>query len=464
MSFLAWRLRPRSKAHKFCKPDTIIDHVRVIRAIHSNQLRVTMASTQSTKRILESLRQAYIDEHGPTALLAARKEPFRKAIFNLVFNLPDGTKLSNNKLLDWSHPKFKCIKRMATFAAQTGNRKAEMVNEEPGHSFSRGHVSYRFDGVFRKTLTAEELARFQDDDDNLVILRMVLSKSDFMGLLHTYKPIYLRWTHAHCAAARIIEIEQENPISLEARETTPLFMIDDHHRMTGPTADYVLKLLLEAASQANPKILPPDQVSNLSWHSFRSNLACQLLEAGATDTQICHILRWVDPSSLDAYARLTPGHFADIVERAMEHDVDSRQAKNLPYFDDAEFLSQCSSIDSEKSMQKPSQERKAQRRRRQASSRFFSHRRARKRRPVARTHVQTADSSSSATTPPGEDVLVAIEDHRRRTNGFTYLVQWREGSKSWLTTTELKRNASELLNEYRAKHPETTSKNAQLKN
>ena len=67
--------------------------------------------------------------------------------------------------VDWAEPKMKGVKRMATLAAQTGNRKAELVNAEPGHSFTRGHVSYRFEGVFRKSLSADELSRFSEDQN-----------------------------------------------------------------------------------------------------------------------------------------------------------------------------------------------------------------------------------------------------------------------------------------------------------
>jgi hypothetical protein len=77
-------------------------------------------------------------------------------------------------------------------------------------------------------------------------------------------------------------------------------------------------------------LLPPEQIRHYTWHSFRSGLACMLLAAGCKPATIQAMLRWRSEESLRAYARLNPGTYAGLLDRAEQSCVASVQTANLP--------------------------------------------------------------------------------------------------------------------------------------
>ena len=123
------------------------------------------------------------------------------------------------------------------------------------------------------------------------------SKADPFGLNFGPHPIYLPFDSSSPfnAAVHLADLELRFPCN--NRAAVPLFAADGHRRsFSHQLADKSLHSCLTG-------VLPPDRVSCYSMHSFRVGLACALLAAGASQSEIMARLRWSDPSMTTVYAR-----------------------------------------------------------------------------------------------------------------------------------------------------------------
>ena len=73
----------------------------------------------------------------------------------------------------------------------------------------------------------------------------------------------------------------------------------------------------------------PEQASTLSMHSWRIYLACALLAAGASTSQILSMLRWRSDEALRLYARLNDSDYATWLDAAADATIDSIRTSNV---------------------------------------------------------------------------------------------------------------------------------------
>ena len=153
------------------------------------------------------------------------------------------------------------------------------------------------------------------------------SKADPFGLNFGPHPIYLPYDASSpiTAAVHLADMELRFPCS--NRADVPLFTADGRRRSFSHTlADQLLHSCLTS-------VLPHDRVSCYSMHSFRIGLACALLTAGASQSEIMARLRWSDPSMTTIYARPNPADAMRSISQAMTASVSSTTASHLPRFD-----------------------------------------------------------------------------------------------------------------------------------
>ena len=74
------------------------------------------------------------------------------------------------------------------------------------------------------------------------------------------------------------------------------------------------------------RVVPPAQVKNYSFHSFRIYLACALKKAGVSETGIMEFCRWRSRSSLPIYARIDAQEYMETVLLAL---ISSRSSWGL---------------------------------------------------------------------------------------------------------------------------------------
>jgi hypothetical protein len=333
-SFLIWlvgKVRPRSKKDKAAKPKSLYAHVLAVRAIHRRRFKVEMVRPLCMRQVLKSLVVAFVRDNGPEALIPKRKEPATAPLLTKLLGVLNGAKLGHTTL-DWGSPLGVSLAGMLCTAYSGGFRKSELALPT-GREFDRMRVSraslkWRIGGVFIAAPTTEQLNSLTAGD--FAILTPPPSKSDPFGVFFGGRPIYLPYVTGCVinAAAALARLELALPVALDARRSTPLFVMNDAMQpMTASRADGLLASLLRL-------VLPPNRCAHYSWHSFRIGLACALLAQNATPELIQAMCRWKSKESLDVYARLNPETYGMWILKAQVADISSISTTNLPQFDD----------------------------------------------------------------------------------------------------------------------------------
>ncbi len=185
----------------------------------------------------------------------------------------------------------------------------------------------RFD--FRGTVfpMAEEGMRLHVGSEHYAIITPQRTKSDPLGTHWSPYPVYLEaGSDDTVGAGRALYFyEFDFGVPLTKRHREPLFTDDQGVRLTRPTLERVLRDLLIHIG-ANPE--------SHSWHSFRIYLAVALKQAGADDSRIKAMLRWVSDKSLRIYARDSKTEYTKWLRGAASANVDSIYVQSLPELDE----------------------------------------------------------------------------------------------------------------------------------
>jgi len=159
------------------------------------------------------------------------------------------------------------------------------------------------------------------------LLTVGQTKSDGLGTYWSPFPVYLQCDSAAALRPGLLHYhyDLDFPVALEHRSFEPLFTDDAGVRLTRPVLEKVLKAWMCAAG------VDPE---SHSWHSFRVYLAVALKAAGADDSRIKAMVRWVSDDSLRIYARDSRQNYAEWLRKAMMADVGSVNIASMPEMDD----------------------------------------------------------------------------------------------------------------------------------
>ena len=107
------------------------------------------------------------------------------------------------------------------------------------------------------------------------------------------------------------------------RKKTPVFVKHSGKKMSRTYLVNTLDAMVTAVGK-DPK--------QFSFHSARIWLACALKEAGASNnrTRAQGMVRWLSEDSLRIYARDSRHTYAHWLDKAMQANVEAKQAANLP--------------------------------------------------------------------------------------------------------------------------------------
>jgi hypothetical protein len=319
-------MSPKSHAAPAAKP-TSVTVIATVRRIHG-YFGVTMAQSKLVHTLLKAAARRFIDNHGLSAFLPNRKEPFTNPDLRRMVSLPQGTVLQLSPTMtltvDSKCPLWRAVLRLIHVLAQTGLRLADALK------LNGDAIWYDRQGVLLPTVTQESLAGFKDREST-VVLSPGRTKSDPLGTYWAAFPIYLPVDRLSIvnAAMQCLCFEADFPTEPEKRGVTPLFADGEGKRLARPFLEKVLEAILDLCGVDS---------RTHSWHSFRIYLACALKAAGSDDSRIKAMVRWVSDSSLHIYARDNRADYGEWLHKALLADVSCVSTVNLPEMDnDAAF-------------------------------------------------------------------------------------------------------------------------------
>jgi hypothetical protein len=309
------------------KPGTINQQVLAVRRIHV-RLNAPMGALPGVRRVFIALVKAYVELHGPDALMPKRKEPLDAARIAKMLALPNGTRLGR-RTLNWTDPFFVVLKAVFCTGFAAAFRKAEMLPPSAEGTLAcltRASVSWLIDGALLANPSDEQLRNLKAGD--YCVIKPPPCKNDVFGLHFGWKPIWLPVGSASTNAAKAIaEMFLAIPVDLCDYGSTPLFcMSSQGTRFLQGDADRLLSHMLKAA-------FPLEDSTRWSMHSLRIGAACALLKANASYELIQALCRWRSTKSLEIYARLGPADYGRWVLRASQQQTDAVTARNLPRID-----------------------------------------------------------------------------------------------------------------------------------
>jgi hypothetical protein len=306
------------------QPESAAKVIRAVVRIHKT-LGYEMPDTSQIGMVVKALQNRYVDIHGPEILQPNRKEPMGFSLFAALMALftTVGVVLAGH-----------CVERsdfwlslrvMAAVLYQTGLRKGEATSQTAHlhmKDMSRASLTWLIDGEPVADPSAVQLQGMVSKRDYAVLLPPP-SKCDTRGIVWGNQLIYLHYDTSHelSAAVQLRQLELSIPLHGAERRKEPLFYGTGGRPLSGSLADRILVAAL--------KHLCPRDYRRYSWHSFRIQLACALLAAGATNAEIMHICRWQDEESLKTYARMEPGQYTALLESAFGKDFDQLTARHL---------------------------------------------------------------------------------------------------------------------------------------
>jgi len=141
-------------------------------------------------------------------------------------------------------------------------------------------------------------------------------------------PIFLRYLPSDSgnAAARIRNMELAVPCLPHHRRSTPLFHVGGQ-----PFSHAYLDALLPRMLQACG--VPAADVSQYSWHSWRSTLATSLGAVRASSYQIQALYRWRSEDSMRVYRHLLAADYMDLLDKASVAVIDTSLTSSFPAID-----------------------------------------------------------------------------------------------------------------------------------
>lgn len=334
LPFIQKRMRGRSESGQ-AKPRSAYAVLLGVKRFHK-RLGIKMVPFDLVLSVLKGLLREYIATHGPESLIPQRKEPFTVAIIRSLLNTPEGTLVNGTPWL-WESPLGITMAAIFTTLAATAFRKDEIAvaNESTSnliHVITRSALRWSVDGRVHAVLSPDTLGLIREAVELgkkvFPILTAPPSKADQFGEYWSASPIYLP-SVSSCelsAGARLLHLEVMIPCFGSHRVSTPLFPSSRGRPLTYATLDKTLKGLLTLD-------MSPEEAARYSFHSFRIFLACALLASGASREQIQSLCRWRGDSSVDIYARINPDDYVSLLNGALQADVSSIRATNLPTID-----------------------------------------------------------------------------------------------------------------------------------
>ena len=314
---------PRSSSRNVPAKPTSVSIITTVRRIHA-YFGITMATSPLYKSVLRSALHKFVADNGISALLPQRKEPFTNTELRGMVSVKIGTQLHGIKV-DHSSRVWRSIESLTHVMTQTGLRLADAL------IVNRSAVHYEVKDIRICSMTAEVLPHM--DSNSTVLFKIGGTKSDSLGRHFATFPAYLPFssTEPVCAARILAQYDVDFPVSPEERTTSPLFCDDKGNRLQRGflervLADWCMHIGVDPATH--------------SWHSFRITLAVCLKAAGADDSTIKSMVRWVSDASLKLYARDSRQLYASWLLKALRTNASSVQSCNLPDIDDDDSLAE----------------------------------------------------------------------------------------------------------------------------
>jgi hypothetical protein len=333
---LPWILcRMKARGREFPLPTSALQVLLGVRRVH-RRLGYELVPFRQVTSVLKTMMHDYCTEHGPESLLPQRKSPF---MHWMVLELLAICRLPGSKIgvrsVDPGSRFWVCLVALIALMAQSGFRKAEVTARGAftKKNMSRASLYWIIDGVVVRSPTESQLRNLRPGD--YAAITPPPAKADQFGAVYGGLPVYLPFSHATalCAARELQQLELSWPVSGPERRATPLFAGDDSKAFTASTLDTVLRNMLCT-------MMTTKEAHAFSWHSFRIFLACSLLSAGASGSQIQALCRWQSDRSLRVYARLACTDYAALLQRANGQDIGQINTARLPALDEANFVQQ----------------------------------------------------------------------------------------------------------------------------
>ena len=298
------------------KPESVTV-VKTVRRIHS-YFGVQMSHSKIYASVLKSATVTFIEAHGLSALMPARKSPFTNGDIKSMLSVQPGGVL-HSVTVDAGSRQWRSVELLGHVLAQSGFRLADALR------MNRDAVQFDFKNSVFPFGSQDMLPLLQHTD--YALLSPQRTKSDPLGTYWSPHPVYLECSEeGFLQAGRLMyQYEADFPVPLQRRALEPLFTDDSGRRLTRQWLEKVLKAWLQ--------LVGVDHKTH-SWHSFCIYLACALKSADADDSRIKAMVRWVSDASLKIYARDNKHVYADWLRKAQLADVASVYLHSLPECDD----------------------------------------------------------------------------------------------------------------------------------
>lgn len=291
--------------------------VKSVRRIHGYSFGIEMAQSKLYSGVLKAATDRFIENHGLSALNPSRKLPFtNQDIVNMV-SLPEGATVggvvvsSRNRL-------WRSIELLIHVLAQTGFRLADALQ------LNRDAVMYDVRGEVFHLATSDMLT--MAGTHTYAVVSPQRTKSDPLGTYWSPHPVYLDMERGAVLRPGYLLAAQEVDFPTEGhRSTHPLFTDDAGSRLRRPFLEDCLRHLC---------VLTSVDSNTHSWHSFRMCLAVALKDAGADNSRIKAMLRWVSDKSLEIYARDNAHQYTAWLRKAGSATVNTVYPHNVPEIDD----------------------------------------------------------------------------------------------------------------------------------
>ena len=312
------------------KPSTILDHLYAVKRVHEANGLEFLTKGQTTQAI-KFLAREYELVHGAESLIPHKREGFTPSMVKNLLRSVDGLKLPSRKVSvvltgSWL---ARNVKAAIALCAGAGFRRSEVsVNEHAEFTamgMSRASLFFIIQGQIVRCPSNVELRSMAEGD--LVGVLACPTKNDPLGIHFMPFPIILAFhpLQNEDPGATLRDLALHCPVATQDLRCTPLFTMS---RRGEPLGYNFLSTVLTALL---PSVVPAEQISNYSWHSFRIGLACALRAAKAPDWVLLALLRWRSPSSIPGYGRVSFETAASWLDQAAVQEASSLQATNLPY-------------------------------------------------------------------------------------------------------------------------------------
>jgi hypothetical protein len=326
------RMQPRGR--QFPLPTSAMQVILGVRRIH-RRLGYDTVPFRQVSSVLKALMHEYCEIHGPEALLPHRKSPLPPEVVRGLLGLCKDAGVVIGSRVVHNSPFWISLTCLIATMAQSGLRKAEISSQKAftKKDMSRASLYWLIQGVTVRSPTRLQMLNLKVGD--FACLTPPPAKADQFGVIYGGLPIYLPFhPSTPLSAAREFQtLELALPASGPQRRDMPLFTEGDGRPFKPSSLDTVLKHMLRL-------LVPADQVSSYSWHSFRITLACSLLKAGASGRQIQALCRWQSDRSLEIYARLGASDYGQLLDSANGRDISQINISQLPPLDEARLLSE----------------------------------------------------------------------------------------------------------------------------